>query len=212
MSYDIDFFSFLSIFIPTLVGLFCYSQILTTTKILVLYALATALLEIGVASYYYLEWNNLWLFHIHTYLEFAVFSIIYTRLTRFEWLKRIILALIPVFILFSFFNSLFWENVTGFNSIQRHVEGSLIILYALAFMLETRKYFGNPWHESPYLIFSFGVLIYFSGSLFLFIFGRKMFSTGDDAYWALHGYLNIFLNLVFTAVILRSNAMPPKVK
>lgn len=140
------------------------------------------------------------------------FSIIYTRLTRFEWLKRIILALIPVFILFSFFNSLFWENVTGFNSIQRHVEGSLIILYALAFMLETRKYFGNPWHESPYLIFSFGVLIYFSGSLFLFIFGRKMFSTGDDAYWALHGYLNIFLNLVFTAVILRSNAMPPKVK
>lgn len=210
MRIDIDFFSFISIFIPVVVGLFCYRRVFTTSKILIVFLVTTAILEIigTVACYFY--WNNLFLFHLHTYIEFAAYSIILSRLIRSKVVKQIITALISAFILFSLVNSLFLEDITGFNSIQRHIEATLIIGYCLVYVFELKQYNDFSLSENPYLIFALALLLYFSGSLFLFIFSRSMFATGDDSDWVIHGYLNIFLNLIFAIVIGRSIVYPRK--
>jgi len=159
---------------------------------------------------YYQHLNNLFTFHLHTYIEFAAYSIILSRLIRSKVVKQIITALIPAFILFSLVNSLFLEDITGFNSIQRHIEATLIIGYCLVYVIELRQYNDFSLSENPYLIFAMALLLYFSGSLFLFIFSRSMFATGDDSDWVIHGYLNIFLNLIFAIVMGRSIVFPRK--
>lgn len=159
---------------------------------------------------FYWHWNNLFTFHLHTYIEFAAYSIILSRLIRLKFVKLAMKSLIPVFILFSLVNSLILEDVTGFNSLQRHIEATLIITYIFFYIIEFRVTNDLSLRENPFLIFAFGSLLYFTGSLFLFIFGRTMFATGDDALWDIHGYLNIFLNVLYTVIIVRSIVFPRK--
>lgn len=210
MKFDVDFFSFLSVFVPLLVGLFLYRRVLVTTKILIFFVAITAVLEIGVLVFYCLKWNNLFFFHIHTFVEFTLISWIFVRLTEKHWMKIAISSILPLFMLFSICTILFIENVVGFNSIQRHVEASIIILYVIMYIIETADYSGELWHEKPFLIFALGLLLYFAGSLFVFIFANEMFSTGKDTAWVIHGVLNIILNLVITFVIAKSIVYPKK--
>lgn len=211
MKFDIDFFSFISIFIPLIIGLILFNRVLVTSKILILFITLTALLEVGVMVFYYLNWNNLIFFHLHTFIEFTLLSIIYIRLIRNRSFRLLAAILIPVFVLFSFYAIWFIQDTVGFNSIQRHVGGTILICYALFYIRESREYQERSWYLNPFLIFSISFLLYFIGSMFVFIFANEMFKTGEDAAWAIHGVLNILLNLG-CAVVIRMSISKPKAK
>jgi len=203
LKFDVDFFSFVSIFIPLIAGIILFRRVLITTKILILLTTLTAILEIGVATLYYLELNNLFLFHIHTIVEFVLISWIYARLTRSKLFKSIIIILIPIFLLFSLWIVTI-ENTVGFNSFQRHVEATILVIYILLHLSESRHYRDDRLLNSPFYLYSVVLLMYFVGSLFVFIFANEMFRSGEDTAWVIHGVLNILLNLTIAIVFLKS--------
>lgn len=206
---NIDFISFLSIFIPTAVGIFLFRSVLTVTKILILFVWITAIIEVTATVLFYQGINNLFTFHLHTYFEFLLLSLMYSRLITSTLIKNVIRSVIPVFIGFSLLNSLFWEDITGFNSIQRHVEGLLLEVYICIYLIQVARY-RESFKENPFLILSSALILYFTGNLFLFIYGKTVLTTGTGEMWVVHGVLNIILNLSFAIIIARSRVQLPK--
>ena len=211
LKFDIDFISFLSIFIPSITGLILYTRILETAKILVIFIWVTALIEVTAAIFYYKGWNNLFAFHLHTYFEFILLSLVFQKLIHARELKQLINGTIVVFMVFSVINTFLLEDITGFNAIHRHVEGFILTIFILLYLLQNSKY-KESFKENPFLLLAYALLIYFNGNLFLFIYAKQVLTTGTGEMWMIHGLLNILLNIAFTAVIIGSRIMIKRIQ
>lgn len=189
-------------------GTFLINKLAGVFRILYLFVVLTAILEMGVATLYYMGLNNLFLFHIHTYLEFCLFSLIYIRLSSSTATKKVILSIVPAFLIYSFITLIFVEDANGFNSLQRNIEGLLLSIFAFVhlFELKRRKL------KNPTVLLSVSLISYFTINIFLFVSARNMFLNGDDYNWNIHGLSNILLNVCFALVLIQDYRLNAKDK
>jgi hypothetical protein len=155
-----------------------------------------------VLVYFVVGWNNMFLFHLHSYVEVGLISLIYYSLSDQRTWKRAILVTFSLFVLVSVLNLWFFDELTNFNSVQRYVE--VVIVYSMlsAFLLKAVYEPKNkPFLQNPAILLTFGFMIYFLGTLFLFAFGKEILSGNDGKYWVIHGIFNIFLNGMYTLVL-----------
>ncbi len=148
--------------------------------------------------------NNLFLLHIFTVIEFTLLTLIFQPHVKVLIPKKAIHFLIAAFFLFAVINSLFFESIQQFNAFGRALEGLLIIfldLLCLVLILKTLK-IKQP-ECSPLIWISIGTLIYFSGSLFVFIFSNYVLSSQSVSVtiWGIHAFMSIVLNLFYTVAL-----------
>lgn len=205
---NLDILSSISITIPLCCGAIVYRRVLSVTKVLIFFIAITAVLE-GVSLYFYMnKWNNLFIFHIHTFVEFLSYSVIFGMLIKTKQFWRLSAAIAGLFVLFSGLAIGLHEDVTEFNSIQRHIESVILSLYIVLYFAKMLKYESEVWTSVPYNWFSIGLALYLFGNLFLFIMGNEILTPENDFIWVVHDILNIGLNIVFTVVILKSLIEP----
>lgn len=148
--------------------------------------------------------NNLPLLHLYTLGEFILLSWFFKSLikkpkilqSRF-WLFMVIGSILIVL------NSLFYQNIYEFNSLAKACVQIIIITYSVLYFynLTENTSLKNTNEKSLRLINS-AILIYYSGSLFIFMFSQVFFENSE-----LHLYFwtfNAILNVVFQLLVLVS--------
>lgn len=144
----------------------------------------------------------MFLFHIHTFAEFYLLSLFYFR----------ILKTIPFRITIQIFSISFmvisaiclWKgnSIYEFNSIQRYVEMLLLTIILFSYLYErTHSQRSKPLGNDPYLWLTIGYIVYFFGTLLLFVLRDQVITDPNFDYWIIHGIFNIFLNGILTFVL-----------
>ncbi len=172
-----DILSFLSLFIawlPIAVLLVNYKHASPAFRPLGLLLFVN--LAFFVATYYFAtrRMNNLFLLNILTLNEFVFYSLFFLKLdkrNRFgEGLVRFGLIIVPV----SLVNIIFVQGLFRYNSYTIPLQGIFIILYCIAYLV----YFASLGEtaRTPTIVLALvSILLYFSGTFFLFLFDQLVF-------------------------------------
>lgn len=143
--------------------------------------------------------NNLPLLHLYTLVEFVLFTLLYKRMELFKsWINSTFwIYLISISILI-ILNSIFIQSIFAYNSYAKALVQVLLIVYAVGYMFKLKE----PGVESGALnLMNAAILLFYSGSLFVFMFGNILES---EQYGALFWDLNVLLNLLFQVLMLIS--------
>ena len=109
---------------------------------------------------------------------------------------------------FALFNYLFLQTPKTFNTFTAYVCGILMIVSALSFLYQLMIAMPvERVNRLPLFWLSFGVLVYYGGTLFLFLFNNYLVAHLPNSYlsiWILHNTLNITKN-AFLFVALWTN-------
>lgn len=107
------------------------------------------------------------------------------------------------FYIFSICNLIWWESIWSFNSNQRFFEGILILVILIGFFIQLMRTAEEIYFEKdPYFWLSTGFLIYFTGTLFIFLFEKKFvdywLASPKEEYIDYHSYIHgiIFIILI----------------
>lgn len=201
---NFDILSSISIIFPIAIGLIVYQRVLLPAKILVLYVICTGVLEAISLYFYSMKWNNLFIFHLHTFIEFGTYSIIYSILINSSTFRKLVSIVGVTFVVLSIIFISLVDSITDFNSVQRHIESIIISCYLMIYFLHNSRYSSESFGVLPFNIFSVGIGVYFFGNLLLFIFANEILNPDNDYLWIIHDILNILLNATFSIVLLRS--------
>lgn len=202
MTFDLDFVSALSILAPTIVGTVFYSRLIPVIRILYVFVIITLALDILAGILFAYGINNMFLFHLYSFIEFSVIALIYYRLSPTALWRKLIIRFFIIFQTFSIVSLLFFENVTKFNAIQHYAEMLLLSLVFIAYMIRLHATLPEKTLiRSPFFILTASWLIYFSGTFCLFIYGDELLSDEKNNYWLIHDVFNIFLNVSYTFVL-----------
>jgi len=143
--------------------------------------------------------NNLPLLHIYTLFEFILITLLYQKMNLFEswraWRFEILLISISSLIVL---NSIFKQSIYIYNSYAKTVVQVLFIAYAVGYMFQLKE---NNKESASLNLMNYAILIAYSGSLFVFMFGNVLLA---DAFYDLFWDINLVLNLLFQILILIS--------
>lgn len=185
-----------SIFLPFIIIVLSkkkYEYPLTFLKYLIFF---TALVEVIVETLWWHSVNNLPLLHLYIIVEFALLGWMY-HLYLYKLLGRYLIPLIIVaFCTFSIINSLFIQSIFTFNTYARAIENLLLILLSLAYFYKMLKELKVKYLEKdPMFWINSGILVYFSGNLFIFIFSNYILphKSLNMLFWSIHATLNLFI-------------------
>ena len=181
-----------------------YKALATEIKYLGLFLLLCFVIEISSQWLFHLGINNLFLLHIYTLLELLSWSYFYyylfrKRQTINKWLPYFTLILSMLIIL----NTIILEPMSGFNSNAKTLVQLTLIAYSVYYFFTA---FGNIDLTLPVpraiTFINFSVILYYSGSLFIFMLPKLLTSIGFDhakinSLWA----INALLLLVFHTLI-----------
>ena len=104
-------------------------------------------------------------------------------------------------IAFGLFDLFFFEGPKTFNSYSSYATGILMIISALTYLYKLLSEMPvEKVHTLPLFWLAFGVLVYYGGNLFLFLFNNYLIThlpQNHQSIWELHNVLNISKNVFF---------------
>ncbi len=208
MSYNLLWWMFLinslSIFLPIGISIVNYKRFDIVFQRFSLYLYVTGGVEICAVILGKLGYTNLPLLHVYVIVQFGLLSLVYYLYFDKKILKQIISILIVVFTIFSICNSLFIQNILKFNTNARALESVFLIFYVLAYfnliMQEMKIKFIE---KEPLFWVSTGILLYYAGNLFLFIFSNYILPAEQITInmWIFHAVINLTLNSFFSIAL-----------
>ncbi|WP_420573194.1 hypothetical protein [Kordia sp.] len=147
--------------------------------------------------------NNMHLLHVYTVVEYTCWSLFYYQLFQKLWIKRLIVSLIILFMIFSIYNVCNWQSLETYNSYGRSLEGALLLCFAIAWFY---KVFENSkikrLEKHPIFWINAAVLTYFAGAFLLFSsknFMQEITQEEFIAVWTLHGVF-LIIHYLFISI------------
>jgi hypothetical protein len=148
---------------------------------------------------------NLPLLHLLTLVELYFLLKFYS--TLFEGNTTVIIKYTSVItILASLANSIWLQNIYKFNSYARALVAISIILLSLLYFIKVPENKKVP----AELVIVYGLLLYYAGSFFLFLFSNYLKSGlgSSTMVWNINAALLVIFYLFITAGILKCNQQP----
>ena len=161
------------------------------------------IIEVLAWAFYANEINNLPLLHLYTLGEFIFLSLFFEKLLNLFHIpqknKLFFVALVCILILL---NSIFLQSIYVYNSNAKSLIQLLLIVYSLLFFFQSSTKFEQASRELQSIkLINSAILVYYSGSLFVFMFSEYFQRLGDgipQGFWI----FNALLNLIFQVLIL----------
>lgn len=200
---DLMYISMISILAPTFLGVALFKQLPMELKLLALFIFITCIMD-GVV---YVAWqfnvNNIAVFHLFTYIEFGIISLIYSKLFKaIRVVRYSIMTLSAMFLILSIYLLYKHEHLDTYNSLQRALEHIIVLIYVVLFLfLYSRRHIEERLLLKPYFILSIGFLTYFSLMFLVFLDANNYLGFDNFFNWSIHSVLNIFLNIIYFAVL-----------
>jgi hypothetical protein len=145
--------------------------------------------------------QNLPLLHLYTLGEFALFALFFRSIMAEKaWLRRYTPWVLGLGLGLILLNTLFLQGIFSFNSYAKTGVQVLLIAWATEFAFNPGPV-GLP-EKAALRQLNTGILVYYCGSLFIFMFSEIARRTGD----ALHILwdINVVLYVIFNAIVLHS--------
>jgi len=143
---------------------------------------------------------NLWMIHIQTTLESLLLLWFFRYIIRNPVVLKVILALMIGFPLFCVLNLLFIQGIHNYPSYTRPFEALIFIALSMFYWVQESEE-DIHWAAIPANWFVTGLLLYFSGAFFLFLFQNYLikFVTNDVIYivWYVHATLVMLMYILF---------------
>ncbi|HET6991513.1 MAG TPA: hypothetical protein VFJ43_09330 [Bacteroidia bacterium] len=186
--------------IPLCIGFARRSYFKIGEKVLLLLMVISTLVEITSFFIRDRHANNLYVYDIYTVFEFVLLSVFFINVIEERRLIFSIKILIAFFFGIAALN-FFLNGYTSMDNFSTATESILFILYSTAFFyLLLRNPVSVNVLATPLFWLNTAILIYFSGSLFLFIFSNYLELHSPKIYfelWGIHSILNIlFYSLI----------------
>lgn len=116
---------------------------------------------------------------IFTIVEFCAISYYFSKIINLQHSKSIFIGTITLFLILSIQDFISNKNFV-FDSIPTAISAVILIVYSIVFFYaQLRQNNSSFLYDLPEFWSTVGVLIYFSGTLFLFIFSQKYFDNSD---------------------------------
>jgi len=139
---------------------------------------------------------------------FIQFSILFYIFSFYNSRKILLKFLYAFFVVFYAINLFFIQSPQIFNTNSNVISSLILIGLSISFfyrLLNELSIFHV--HRLPMLWLSFATLIYYSGTLFLFLISNYLFQSTDESnimMWILHNLLNITKNILFAIALWQS--------
>lgn len=197
-------FSSLSAFLPLLIGLAHRKRIPSYLKCIVWLALTS--ITSDALSLFLLN-NGMGTWPVVNLFFIAQFTLLYCCF-RSAVSNRYLDGIFWLFIAFAIVNYFFWEQPKTFNTSTAYVGGILLMLVALFYLQQLlRQNVTESVMNLPLLWISYGILTYYAGTLFLFLFNNYLVKHYPESHyyiWVLHNLLNITKNVFFSVALWKS--------
>jgi hypothetical protein len=146
--------------------------------------------------------NNLPVLHIFTILELLILGYFYLSILKDKKARRVVKYVMVIFPLFCIINLIFFQSIYHFNTNARPVEALIIMACSLAYFAQINDE-GTEWSINPLNWINTGILLYFSGALFIFSFSNLVVSHISKRYFAINTLMwNIHATLVLIMYLL----------
>jgi len=166
----------LSLLIPLITALFVKGSLRRPLWILVAYLVISG--SINLVAILNSHRNNLPWLHLYTCVEGTLLLFFYRLIQPASWMRRLNTVLLIAFPLLCLVNGLYLQSMYQFNSYVRPIEALLLIGNSVYyFWYDTAKRETGSWAANPVNWINAGFLVYFSGSLFQFIFSNVVSAT-----------------------------------
>ena len=190
------------IVVPVAIGILRFRHLGTAMKAMACYAFLGGLTQLASSYLNGLHYNNLWLLHFYTPLEFACILWFYSIVLQGFIKKAVFLWSAVGFAVLSALNSQFLQHPETFNTYARSLEGLLVILLCLIWCYRTLLEMKiRRLEQDPVFWVNTGFLLYFSGTVLLFAFSNYIVGINRalNLYiWAFHALFSLLLYFFIT--------------
>ncbi|WP_345229631.1 hypothetical protein [Olivibacter ginsenosidimutans] len=192
----------ISVLLPISSGIRNYAYTDRPLRIMLSYLVFAGLLNFTASVLAFGGHNNLWLLHVYSAIEMALISLYFYFLYQEKWMKRVILWIAIVYVIFCIVNALFLQSINYFNTYTRPLQSLLIPLYSMIYLYRgIGSFFSNHKQEAHYWI-QIGLIIYFLSSLIQFSLSNIFLVHFDvsirQAFWIFHATMVLVMYLLFT--------------
>ena len=194
--------SFLSILLPLAAGWRRYRQLPPSLQNIFWFCVGAFLLDACSRILWLLSIPNLFFGHISTLVEFLFLTNAF-RLTFGNFISsRLMYAVMAIFSLLAIANSTFLQDFQLNNSYIKILESAILILLSLTYyykLILEMKVFHLERH--PFFWINTAILIYFSSSLFVFIYSNYLLYYSHQAgiqIWFIHSLFFILFNCILS--------------
>ena len=144
--------------------------------------------------------NNMPLIHLVGMVEIVCISLFYFKFINEINLKRIVIIVALMVLLFAIIEGIVIEGIFNYPSIALAPGGIMIILWSLLGFYELLKLNNNiPIYKEPMFWINSGILIYFAGTFFLFLL-NDYFMKNDPHSASIFNNINLFLNVLVNII------------
>lgn len=189
--------------IPLAVALIKYRQLDRVQKRLIGLIALTFITEMIANWVWSKQLNNNPIYHVYAVLEYFLILRIYS--TAFNQNKKgYFIVLFTIFAGFAFINTLFFQDLSEFNSNVVTLSAALIVLLALSYFYSLLKQDDLvELIHLPLFWISAGMLIYYSTNFALFFIVQHNTFEFDNRFtiWGLHALINIVLFCFYTRAL-----------
>jgi hypothetical protein len=150
--------------------------------------------------------DNLWILHFYTALESFLLLWFFKFIIKNPSVLKVIQVLMIAFPLFCVFNLFFIQGIDSFPSYTRPFEALIFIALCMIYWVEESEEDAH-WAGIPANWFVTGLLLYFSGAFFIFLFSN--FLTGyvtnkvEDIAWYTHATLILLMYILLAIGFLK---------
>ncbi len=142
--------------------------------------------------------NNLPLLHLYTIGEFLLFALLYRKMHLFKnWADKKFWIFVSVALALIVLNSIFIQNIYEFNSYAKTMVQLILMGFAFGYFYQLQE--KKEETESLNWV-NAAVLIYYSGSLFIFMFGNYFLDKEPKTH-LIFWVINVLLNLIFQILV-----------
>ncbi|MCI0751414.1 MAG: hypothetical protein L0Y35_06215 [Flammeovirgaceae bacterium] len=180
--------------IPIILGLVQYRRTTPDLKLISWLVITSATADV-ISLMLILNGFNTWpIANIFVIGQFVLLFFVFDHHLKKQYLKTVFVILVC----FALLNYLFIQTANSFNTYTSYITGIFLILLAIAYLYRLMSNLVvEKIYNLPMLWIAFGTLVYFSGTLFLFLFNNYLIEhqPGNHQYmWILHNVLNIIKN------------------
>lgn len=192
---------------PILIGFLRFNKLEKHIKLLLYYLCVSAMVEMYGLLLVEKGTNNLFLFHISSFVEIIFLLWVYFKESKSFLSKNKLYFLLGLNCFIAFGDAFLWGSLKIFNAYSLTVGSVILIFVSIRYYYLLMKNLNVKRIERSAMFWvNTGVLIYYAGNLFTFA-GTKFLSRSlSDFYlmWGLHSIMNIVMLLMFSTAFIWS--------
>ncbi|MCB2377676.1 hypothetical protein LGH70_08795 [Hymenobacter sp. BT635] len=186
------------VLIPLGLAFWKWPRLPKTLRLMTGYLVFTELILVvsSLINLYWPTWSNA-LWHLFTLVQTLLFFRVYYLTLSSKHIRVFIKVLAVGFTLFALADSLYWEGLHQVNSYTHVLQSALLIGLALLYFEQLlNELHVTHLEQDPLFLVSTAVVLYFSGTVLLYVFVNKLSAPADYASHQVIYTLNAMVNLI----------------